>query len=209
MGGEAGDDLTTAPRFIQSSERLRRAFGTAAEAHRGQLETGDRAPYVCHPVQVAELLHQAGVSESAIAAALLHDVVEDSDRTVADLAEDFGWRVASLVQALTEDEAIDDWVARKDALRAQVRAAGPEAAAIFAADKLVNLRNMRELYSEHGEDAISLHKAPTIDARVDAWRRDAEMACEVAPEIGFLRELDSGLDAFERERRSRLTEAVG
>jgi (p)ppGpp synthase/HD superfamily hydrolase len=154
-------------------------------------------------VEVAELLHEVGVAESVIAAAVLHDAVEDSDLTVAAVGERFGSSVAALVQALTEDAAIEDWVARKEALRDQVREAGPDAAAIFAADKLANLRDMRRLYAEHGEDAIRLHKAPTLDARVTAWRADAEMAAEVAPGLEFLDELRGTLDAFEHERRTR------
>jgi (p)ppGpp synthase/HD superfamily hydrolase len=202
MDGSEHERSIDAPAFVRSSERLSQALAVAAEAHAGQLATGDDGPYLCHPVNVATILSEAGVGESAIAAALLHDVVEDSELTVAELGERFGWRVATLVQALTEDASIGDWVARKDALREQVRDGGPEAASIFAADKLANLRDMRRLYAEHGEDAIRLHKAPTLDARVAAWRADAAMAADVAPELEFLRELEAGLDAFERERRA-------
>ena len=204
MDGEAHHEGVGVPAFVRSSERLASAFDLAAEAHRGQRATGDEGPYLCHPVKVAEVLHEAGVAESAIAAALLHDVVEDSELTVGDLGERFGWRVATLVQALTEDPSIGDWIARKDALRQQVRDAGPEAAAIYAADKLANLRDMRRLYAEHGEEAIRLHKAPTLDARVAAWRADAAMAAEAAPDLEFLDELSTTLAEFERERHARI-----
>src|SRR5690606_11970552 len=113
---------------------------------------------------------------AVVAAAMLHDAVEDGGLTIARVEAEFGARVAALVRALTDDPAIQDWVARKDALRAQVRAAGPDAVAIYAADKLANLRRMRRLYAEHGEDAIRLSKAPTLDARVAAWRADAALA---------------------------------
>jgi (p)ppGpp synthase/HD superfamily hydrolase len=203
MSGEASHGSVEAPGFVRGSERLTRAFALAEEAHAGQRITGDDGPYLRHPVEVAELLHRVGVAESVIAAAVLHDVVEDSDLTVAGVAERFDGRVAGLVEALTEDTGIEDWVARKDALRKQVRDAGPEAASIFAADKLANLRDMRRLYAEQGEEATGLHKAPTLDDRVAAWRADAAMAAEVAPELEFLDELRETLDAFERERRAR------
>lgn len=203
MDGEAHEDTIDAPAFVRRSDRLSRAFAMAAEAHAGQKTKGDDGPYLRHPVEVAELLHDIGVAESVIAAAVLHDAVEDSDLTVAEVGEQFGWRVASLVQALTEDPGIGDWGARKDALREQVRAAGPDAIAIYAADKLANLRDMRRLYAERGEDAVRLHKAPTLDARVAAWRADATMAAEAAPGLECQRELSRTLDAFEDERRAR------
>ena len=203
MAGEAYDRPIEPPGFARRSERLARAFSLAAEAHAGQKVAGDDGPYLRHPVEVAELLHEVGVPESVIAAAVLHDVVEDSELTVGEVGERFGDRVAGLVEALTEDPQIAEWVTRKDALRDQVRRAGPDAAAIYAADKLANVRHMRRLYAEHGEEAIRLHKAPTLDARVAAWRADAEMAAEVAPGLEFHAELEAGLDAFEGERRAR------
>jgi guanosine-3',5'-bis(diphosphate) 3'-pyrophosphohydrolase len=203
MGGEGYEAPIEAPAFVRGSERLTQAFAVAADAHAGQSTAGDRGPYLRHPVEVAGLLYDVGVAESVIAAAVLHDAVEDSELTVSDVGERFGWRVATLVQALTEDAAIEDWIARKEALREQVREAGPDAAAIYAADKLANLRDMRRLYAEHGEEAIRLHKAPTFDARVEAWRADAAMAAEVSPGLEFLGELRSTLQEFERERRAR------
>jgi (p)ppGpp synthase/HD superfamily hydrolase len=203
MAGEAHDGLVEAPTFVRRSELLSRAVAVAAEAHSGQRVAGEEAPYLRHPLEVAERLHDAGASEPVIAAAVLHDVVEDSELTVADVAVRFGEPVAALVGAMTENPAIADWVARKDALRAQVRAAGADAVAIYAADKLANARRMERLYDSRGEDAIRLYKAPTLDARVSAWRADAAMAGEVAPELEFLAELEASLDALERKRRAR------
>jgi (p)ppGpp synthase/HD superfamily hydrolase len=142
------------------------------------------------------------VGEPALVAALLHDVVEDSDFTVGDVTDRFGVAVGELVAALTEDEEIDDWVERKDALRAQVAAAGMPAAAIYAADKLANLREMRTTYAAHGEAAVDLHKAPTLDVRVAAWRSDLELVQDLA-DRSLVDELRAELDAFERERATR------
>ena len=76
---------------------------------------------------------------------------------------------------MTEDERIDDWVERKDGLRAQVERAGPRAASIYAADKLSNLRELRRVYAVRGESAVDLHKAPSLDLRIEAWRDDLSM----------------------------------
>lgn len=105
--------------------------------------------------------------------------------------------------ALTEDERIDDWVERKDALRAQVERAGGRAVAIYAADKLSNLREMRRIYAVRGEGAIDLHKAPTLDLRLAAWRDDLAMVARSAPELALAGELQVELGRLEFERSRR------
>jgi (p)ppGpp synthase/HD superfamily hydrolase len=176
-----------------------RALAVASKAHAGQRRP-DGSPYMGHPLRVCELLARAGFDDATLAAALLHDAVEDSELSVGDVVEGFGLGVGELVAALTEDERIDDWVARKDALREQVAEAGRRGAAIYAADKLANLHDLSELYDERGEEAIELHKAPTLDLRVAAWRADVEMIARVAPRLELLAALREQLEAFERRR---------
>jgi guanosine-3',5'-bis(diphosphate) 3'-pyrophosphohydrolase len=80
---------------------VERAFVTAEEAHRGQLrKSGD--PYITHPVAVAEILVDFGLDPATIAAALLHDTVEDTHYSPEKLREDFGDEVASLVEGVTK-----------------------------------------------------------------------------------------------------------
>lgn len=122
---------------------------------------------------------------------------------VGDVVESFGVEVGELVAALTEDAGIEDWVERKVALRRQVGAAGEGAVAIYVADKLANLRDMRRLYARLGEDAIDLHKAPTLDLRIAAWREDAAMARRLSPQAPLVAALRRELLAFERERSGR------
>jgi (p)ppGpp synthase/HD superfamily hydrolase len=171
----------------------------AAAAHRGQTRH-DGTPYLAHPLRVCELLAETGATEPTLAAALLHDGVEDSELTVGEVVERFGAEVGELVAALTEDASIEDWVARKNALRAQVAEAGERAATIYAADKLANLGELRTLYAERGESAIDLHKAPTLDLRIDAWRRDVAMVEQIAPGLALADGLRAALVALEAER---------
>jgi GTP pyrophosphokinase len=80
---------------------VERAFTAAENAHRGQLrKSGD--PYITHPVAVAEILVDFGLDPATIAAALLHDTVEDTTYTPAKLREDFGDEVANLVEGVTK-----------------------------------------------------------------------------------------------------------
>jgi (p)ppGpp synthase/HD superfamily hydrolase len=195
----AAHSSISSPEYVLESDVLGEALALAAQAHAGQ-HRGNGSPYLGHPLRVCDLLAETGAGERMLAAALLHDAVEDSELTIGAVVERFGVEVGELVAALTEDEEIDDWVARKDALRAQVAAAGARAAAIYTADKLANLREMRDLYAEHGEAAIDLHKAPTLDLRVDAWEKDVETVARIAPGLALLPVLREELTAFEAER---------
>ena len=80
--------------------------------------------------------------ETTLAAALLHDVVEDSDTTVEELRAGFGDEVAELVAALSDDESIEDYRARKDEHRGRVAEVDGDALAIYAADKLTNMTTL-------------------------------------------------------------------
>jgi (p)ppGpp synthase/HD superfamily hydrolase len=96
-----------------------------------------------HPLEVAGLVRDAGCDEEVVAAAVLHDLVEDTDVEVAGIAAELGSRVAGLVSVMTEDESIDDYERRKDEHRRRACQAGREAAVLFVADKLSNARRMR------------------------------------------------------------------
>ena len=80
---------------------VRTAYTTAETAHRGTLRsTGD--PYFTHCLAVAKTVAGWGLDESSIAAALLHDVVEDTNTTIDDIKKTFGKEVAFLVDGLTK-----------------------------------------------------------------------------------------------------------
>jgi len=131
------------PPFVATRPIARAALGWAETLHRGQRRDVDRAPFLLHPAEVASLLSVRGYDDEVVAAGLLHDAVEDSDATVGDVRERFGDRVADMVAAVTEDPAISGYHERKGALRDQVAAAGADARAVFAADKLVKTRELR------------------------------------------------------------------
>jgi len=177
-----------------------RAIEFARVAHRGQRRKDGR-PYVDHPLEVASRLADLGADEPVLIAAVLHDVVEHSDTPLASIDAEFGSRVSELTAALTEDPEISDWVARKRALRAQVARAGRQAAVIYAADKLTNLREMRGIYAAAGEEAVDLHNAPTLDLRVEAWRGDLRMVRRVGVPAELADDLEEELREFEAQRR--------
>ncbi|HEY0391931.1 MAG TPA: HD domain-containing protein [Solirubrobacterales bacterium] len=159
---------------------VRNALETARQAHAGQLRRGsDGHPYIDHPVAVAEILLKHRHRDEVLAAALLHDVVEKSDIGIEEVRERFGDAVGDLVEALTEDESIDDYEERKEEHRLRVAAADPAALAIFAADKLTNVAMLREAYALIGE-GVSDELAVSLDLKIYIWEADLEMLFEHA-----------------------------
>ena len=158
----------------ERSDQVRAALDMAREAHAGQVRSASGGrPFIDHPVAVAEHL-SAHVSDDALAAALLHDVVEDSELTLDDVRERCGERVAELVGVLTDDESIEPYAERKREHRGRVEAAGGEAMAIYAADKLTNVEMLRDAYEEQGEQAGEELTVP-LDEKVGVWEEDLEM----------------------------------
>ncbi len=125
-------------------EIFARACHFASVAHRAQRRKCATAPpYIEHPLEVASLLSSlGGVSDAEVlAAGVLHDTVEDTATTPADLAAAFGPRVASLVAEVTDDKSLPK-AARKAAQVAHAASCSAAAKAIKLADKLSNLRSL-------------------------------------------------------------------
>jgi guanosine-3',5'-bis(diphosphate) 3'-pyrophosphohydrolase len=186
----------------QRSKLVREALQTARQAHAGQIRNGSGGmAYVEHPRAVAELLAEHGYGEQVMAAALLHDVVEDSEMTVEGLRSRFGPEVAALVDVLSDDESIESYRDRKDEHRQRVREAGGETLAIYAADKLTNVGTLHRAHVVHGEAVASEFKVP-LELKLDVWGEDLEMLRREAPQLPFLDRLGEELSALRDELRA-------
>jgi (p)ppGpp synthase/HD superfamily hydrolase len=182
------------------SELIGAALEMAEAAHSGQTRRGSGGmAYIHHPIAVAELLAAEGFDERAVAAALLHDVVEDSEASVEDVEARFGEPVARLVAALTEDESIEPFEARKDAHRLHVVAVGGDALAIYAADKLSNIRVLRRSLASEGEAAGEEFEVP-LDVKEAVWTADLAMLRREAPELPFVDDLGAELRRLREAR---------
>jgi GTP pyrophosphokinase len=169
---------------------VRRAYAFAEAAHRGQRRKDGRA-FIAHPVGVARLLAGRGYDDEVIAAALLHDVVEDTPVTLTDVRERFGARVAALVGCVTENHRLSSGE-RKRAYRERLRRSPHAARAICAADKVCNLADLREAAKsdrvlarfDGGLDAQVAHHSAALsmleETGTDAALRDAMRAELVA-----------------------------
>ncbi|HEX7059484.1 MAG TPA: HD domain-containing protein [Solirubrobacterales bacterium] len=182
------------------SDAVRRALALAREAHAGQIRNGSGGmPYIEHPVAVAELLAEHDFGEEVLAAALLHDVVEDSEVSVEQVRESFGEPIARLVEALTDDESIEPYERRKEEHRMRVAEAGADALAIYAADKLTNIRALRDAYATQGETVGEEFKVP-LDVKVAVWEADLRQLAQSVPTLPFLRDLQEQLGGLEADR---------
>src|SRR5215218_7236617 len=108
QGGAAGADALS-PLLTEYRTRrpkadtglITRAYRAAEQAHEGQLrKTGD--PYITHPLAVATILAKIGLDDITLAAALLHDAVEDTSVTLEDIEAGFGEQVAQIVDGVTK-----------------------------------------------------------------------------------------------------------
>src|SRR3989344_6220361 len=125
---------------------VRRAYSFAEVAHLGQKRLNGE-DFLLHPMAVADLLTEVKADSTTIAAALLHDVLEESDLSKESLAEEFGAQIASLVGGLTEVKAASDksesgmdkdWENLRGLLLSTIH--DPRVLAIRLAEKIHNLR---------------------------------------------------------------------
>jgi guanosine-3',5'-bis(diphosphate) 3'-pyrophosphohydrolase len=121
-----------------------RVFATAAHAAVGQVRKYTFEPYIVHPAEVAKIVRDAGGSEAMVAAAWLHDTVEDTGVTIETIRAEFGVEVAELVGWLTDVSRPEhgNRAHRKALDRAHSAAAPAEAQTVKLADLIANTRSI-------------------------------------------------------------------
>ena len=129
---------------------LTRAYALAERQHAGVYrKSGD--PYITHPLAVATICAEMGMDTTTLVAALLHDTVEDTEYTLADLERDYGREVAHLVDGVTKLDKVEFGAAAEaETIRKMVIAMAhdPRVLVIKVADRLHNMRTMRFLPPE-------------------------------------------------------------
>ncbi|HSI73859.1 MAG TPA: HD domain-containing protein [Fimbriimonas sp.] len=156
--------------------KLDRAIRFALEAHEGKYRKGEvPLPYVVHPMDVLfKVRHLGGISdEDALAAAALHDVIEDAHVSAELLEDQFGPKVARLVQQLTRrfDKRADRYSAM---LLQDIAAMDAEAQVIKLCDRLANLWEMErtlsvELTCAYADEALKMLAIVPRDRAPEAW----------------------------------------
>lgn len=154
------------------TELLDRAIIFAVKAHAGTERRGKGFPYIVHPMEAMEIVATMTPDLELLAAAALHDTVEDTDVTVEQICQEFGERVASLVAAESDvvmegisDE--DSWHARKQAAIDRLAKAPHDAKIVALGDKLSNMRAIARDYAVQGDKLWSLFH--TKDPNEHEW----------------------------------------
>lgn len=144
---------------------LDRAIRFAVDAHAGTERRGKGFPYIVHPLEAMAIVATMTPDQELLAAAALHDTVEDTDITIDAIRKEFGDRVAALVEAESDkfitglsEEA--SWRMRKQAAIDRIAAAPREARMVALGDKLSNMRAIARDYRVQGDSLWSLFHAP-------------------------------------------------
>ena len=146
------------------TELLDRAIVFAVRAHAGTERRGKGFPYIVHPLEAMEIVATMTPDRELLAAAALHDTVEDTDVTIAQIQTEFGDRVAELV-AMESDEphqsrdSIENWRARKQTAIDRLARASRDAKIVALGDKLSNMRAIARDYAEQGDNLWNLFHA--------------------------------------------------
>ena len=154
-------------------ELVSEAIAFAAKAHDGMRRKKSDAPYILHPMEAAVIVGTMTDDQNLIAAAALHDVVEDTDITIEEIEERFGRRVRELVESETEDKRADlppesTWRIRKEeSLEVLENTNDIGVLIVWLGDKLAN---MRSIYRDFKVEGVQMwQRFNQKDANEQAW----------------------------------------
>ena len=154
-------------------ELVSEAIAFAVKAHDGMRRKKSSAPYILHPMEAAVIVGTMTDDQNLIAAAALHDVVEDAGITIEEIEERFGKRVRELVQSETEDKRdhlppAETWRIRKEESLAVLKNTEDLGVLmVWLGDKLANMRSLYRDWKVEG-DAM-WQRFNQKDARQQAW----------------------------------------
>jgi len=135
---------------------LDRAIVFAVNAHQGIERKGKGFPYIVHPMEAMSIVATMTNDQELLAAAVLHDVIEDTDTTADDLRREFGERIAMLVEAESDvrmdGSKADSWHRRKQAALDRLTASGRDVKIVALGDKLSNMRLIAHDYATLGDE---------------------------------------------------------
>ena len=154
------------------SSLLDKAIVFAAKAHQGVERRGKGFPYIAHPLEAMAIVATMTNDQELLAAACLHDVLEDTDVTYEELKKEFGQRVADLVAAesdpVVENKSQEEsWEQRKQFAIDRLAKAPRDVQMVAMGDKLSNMRAMYRDYRDIGEDLwLRFH---VTDPKLHEW----------------------------------------
>ena len=174
---------------------LEEAIIYATIMHQGQTRKFGTSPFILHPMEVAQIMASMTDDQELISAAILHDILENTDGSAEEIEKRFGKRVAFLVSQSSENAypgipPADTWMVRKkESLRILENSTDIGVQMLWLADQLANIRSLAGVYSERGEAMWQdLHQ---VDSDKQCWyyRSVAENVELVLNKTGAFKEL--------------------
>lgn len=126
---------------LSESAKLHEAIIYATQAHKGQYRKGTQTDYICHPMEVLQILTEMRADNNLMIAGVLHDVVEDTGKKMLEIESLFGTDVAHLVKGHTENKSLE-WKERKSGLVKKLEKGDIRLKKLVLADKVSNLRSI-------------------------------------------------------------------
>lgn len=182
-------------------EEIRDALNYAATAHEESIRKLSGNPYIEHPLEVFELVRDAGGSTPEQIAAILHDTIEkgkiDGKKiTYEDLEDRFGTDVADIVLGVSKDDSIEDWYECNEAYLVHLSTEAPEGSVTVAlADKVSNLRDLVDKYALLGETMWESYKTG-LEAQL-WWNKEVlKVGKQRIPESPLVEQLELQINRY-------------
>lgn len=172
------------------STLLDRAIVFAVEAHRNTERRGKGFPYIVHPMEAVEIVATITNDQELLAAAILHDTIEDTDVTYEQLKREFGDRIADIVYAESDRfvEGVSEensWHARKQAAITRLAEAPHDAKVVAMGDKLSNMRAIARDYKKKGDALWQIFHVTDKESHAWHYRGLADSLAELKDTFAY------------------------
>jgi (p)ppGpp synthase/HD superfamily hydrolase len=184
-------DESPDPTFARELPLTRQAIAFADERHGDQRREADHAPFLIHPLEVASFLERDGYPDHVVAAAVLHDILEDTDAERSELESQFGREVSDLVARVSDDPSVEGEEEQKAEVRERVRHAGGYSPVVYGADKVSKARELRMSIAA----GLDTEQAQT---KLRRYQKSLEMLEETIPQTRVVELLRFELEALEK-----------
>lgn len=173
------------------SGRLMRGIATASRAHDGHYRKGSGVPYISHPMAVMLIAASVTNDEDVLLAALFHDILEDvpENYSRAEMEDEFGPRVATIVDGVTKNSSLPSWQERADAYLEQLSRGSAESIIVAAADKFHNLSQTLEDLDREGHSLWRRFRS-TPSQQLWWYTNVRNVIAERLPDMPLLDDLD-------------------
>lgn len=172
------------------STLLDRAIVFAVEAHRNTERRGKGFPYIVHPMEAVEIVATITNDQELLAAAILHDTIEDTDVTYEQLKREFGDKIADIVYAESDRfvEGVSEensWHARKQAAITRLAEAPHDAKVVAMGDKLSNMRAIARDYKMKGDALWQIFHVTDKESHAWHYRGLADSLAELKDTFAY------------------------